>query len=96
MKKVVNVLILIFPLLFLSGCDWLVKEKIVYECSIPENFLQPTDYKDLRDTGITDFGTTVDTYIPYLKGKVNSCNVDKKSIVRYIKLNEEGEPNVTK
>jgi len=34
-----------------------------------------------RDVGVKTYGDVIDTYIPYLKSQIESCNADKDAIV---------------
>lgn len=82
MKK----LVIILMILFLSGCDWLVRERVVYRCPIPANLTQENriDVIDVQ----TNEDAQRETLMLY--EALGECTVDKNEIQTIIdEINKE-------
>ena len=64
-----------FLIFFLTGCN-----QVAVRQTIPAPLLEPTEIISAKDLQIKTYGDIIDTYIPYLKSRVGSCNTDKNSI----------------
>lgn len=80
MKSKINVLTLMFLIFFLTGCN-----HSPIRPTIPQPLLERTDYMTAREVGVKTYGDVIDTYIPYLKSQIESCNADKDAIVTWEK-----------
>ncbi len=83
-----KVFVSIFLLIFLSGCSWFVKERVVYRCPIPAHLIQQNKIP------VNDIDTVEDSEqeVLQLYETLGQCSVDKKEIQEIVKrINKESE-----
>lgn len=75
-RKKMKKLVIISMILFLSGCNWLVRERVVYRCPIPASLTQENriDVIDVK----TNEDAMRETMLLY--EALGECTVDKNEI----------------